>query len=398
VPRRGAGRRSGAPLLGRGDLIGRRALTLAFGLALAALSAEAVVRWVLPSRLVYRHPRFQLEAVDPRDSAREFEDPLVGPGLRVVPDDRLYGLKRNLRARFVCSEFDVSFTTDELGRRTPSPRGSDLRVLGIGDSFTMGFGVEAEETFLSVLGSRLAERGVRAEVLNAGVLGYTPWNSSRSLLREGLLSDPDVVILQLWVGDDLCGHVRPIRPALRAESSWKRSLKFAARHSQLVVFLRERVRAVPAARRWLMSHGFLERFGVDRLLAADFAERCAADLSALGSLLDEVQAACLGEGARLVVVLIPLREQVYEEDRRRALAYDGAEAASLDPEAPNRAVAEILHGRDVELVDPLEALRAARGEGRTYFAVRDVHLTPLGHRVVGEALARRLLASEPGPR
>lgn len=356
------------------------------------------MRWVLPSRLVYRHPRFEVEAVDPRDASREFEDPLVGPALRVVPDDRLYGLKRNLRARFVCSEFHVSFETDELGRRTPSPRGFDLRILGIGDSFRMGFGVEAEETFLSVLGSRLAERGMRAEVLNAGVLGYTPYNSARALLGEGLRADPDVVIFQLWVGDDLCGHARPIRPALRAESSWKRSLKFAARHSESAMFVRERVRAVPAARRWLMAHGFLERFGVDRLLAVDFAERCASDLSALASLLDEVRAACLREGARLVVVLVPLREQVYEEDRRRALAYDGVEAASLDPEAPNRAVAGILLGRDVEFVDPLEALRAASGEGRTYFAVRDVHLTPLGHRIVGEALESHLLGAEAGPR
>jgi hypothetical protein len=59
-------------------------------------------------------------------------------------------------------------------------------------------------------------------------------------------------------------------------------------------------------------------------------------------------------------------------------------------------VAEILRERGVELVDPLEALRARAGEGRSFFAGRDVHLTPLGHRIVGEALARRLLGAEPG--
>lgn len=356
------------------------------------------MRWMLPSGLVYQHPRFEVEAVDPRDAALEFEDPLVGPALRVVPDGWLYALKRNLDARFVSSEFDVSFATDDRGRRTPSPGGSDLRVLGIGDSFTMGFGVESEETFLFVLAARLAEHGLRAEALNAGVLGYNPYNSVGYLLADGLRADPSVVILQLWVGDDLCDHARPIRPALRSEGSWRRSLKFAARRSHLAMFVRERVRAVPAARLWLMRHGFLARFGVDRFLAADFAERCAADLSALASLLDEVQVACRREEARLVVLLVPLREQLYEGDRRRALAYDGVEedATDVDVEAPNRAVGEMLRELQIDLVDPLAALRARAGEGRSYFAGHDIHLTPLGHRIVGEALALHLLASEPG--
>jgi hypothetical protein len=375
-----------------------RAVVLAIGLALALLSAEALVRWVLPAGFVYQHPRFRVEAVDPRDAAREFEDPLLGPALRTVPEGWLYALKRSLRARFGSSEFDVSFETDGLGRRTLSPGGPDLRILGVGDSFTMGFGVEAGETFLSVAAVRLAERGVRAEAWNAGVLGYSPWNTAAYLLADGLRSDADVAVFQLWVGDDLCGPARPVRPELRSEGSWKRSLKFAVRHSHLAMLVRERIRAVPPARRWLMAHGFVDRFGFDRLLAPDFAERCAPELSTLASLFDEVQAACQREEVRLVALLVPVREQVVEDDRRRALAYDGAEgeADRLDADAPNRAVAEILRERGVELVDPLEALRARAGEGRSFFAGRDVHLTPLGHRIVGEALARRLLGAEPG--
>jgi hypothetical protein len=347
---------------------------------------------------VYQHPRFRVEAVDPRDAAREFEDPLLGPALRVVPDAWLYALKRDLRARFVSSEFDVSFETDGMGRRVPAPAGSELRMLGIGDSFTMGFGVEADETFLSVAAAHLAGRGVRGAAWNAGVLGYSPWNAARYLLGDGLRADPDVAIFQLWVGDDLCGPARPVRPELGSEGSWKRSLKFAVRHSHLAMLVRERVRTVPAARRWLMAHGFLERFGVDRLLAPDFAERCAPELSALASLFDEVQAACRREEVRLVALLVPVREQVVEEDRRRALAYDGAEgeAGRLDADAPNRALREILRERGVELVDPLEVLRARAGEGRSFFAGRDVHLTPLGHRILGEALAGRLLAAQAG--
>jgi hypothetical protein len=57
-------------------------------------------------------------------------------------------------------------------RRVVPPVGDRPRILLIGDSFTEGVGVPWEETFAGRLQAALASRGV--EVLNAGVVSYTP--------------------------------------------------------------------------------------------------------------------------------------------------------------------------------------------------------------------------------
>ena len=142
-----------------------------------------------------------------------------------------YRLKRDLRARFSSSEFDVSFETNESGLRGQPLRSDETyRVLGLGDSFAMGYGVEAEETYLSMLGE-LWDPRVEIEPLNAGLVGYNPYNSYHYLIGEGLGFEPKLVILQLWVGDDLCGGRDPGRP-----QDWKARLSNAGRRSGCSTF------------------------------------------------------------------------------------------------------------------------------------------------------------------
>lgn len=68
-----------------------------------------------------------------------------------------------------------------------------LRVIAIGDSRTYGYAVENDETFSHVLQSTLRERGVDAEVMNAGTHGYTAVQS-RAKLEELLPYKPNIVI------------------------------------------------------------------------------------------------------------------------------------------------------------------------------------------------------------
>jgi hypothetical protein len=83
--------------------------------------------------------------------------------------------------------------------RTPD----SLRIVGIGDSVMFGWGVRAEETFLSVLQRSLAEAlpGTRVEVLNTGVPGYNTAMEVAAFERYSLRWRPDIVILD-YVGND----------------------------------------------------------------------------------------------------------------------------------------------------------------------------------------------------
>ena len=124
-------------------------------LLLSTLAAECAVRNLAPQKV----PRFP-------------------QGLFV--DDRLlqYRLAPNFSGVASTGEYRNGLRTNGQGLREdrdygPKPAHAQ-RILAIGDSFTMGVGVESSETFSKVLERllRSTELGTSVEVINAGVPGY----------------------------------------------------------------------------------------------------------------------------------------------------------------------------------------------------------------------------------
>ncbi len=76
-----------------------------------------------------------------------------------------------------------------------------LRVVSLGDSFTVGYEVEAESTFSSVVERELIARGHDVEVLNAGVSGFSTAEEYLYLERELLKYDPDLVLVSFYTND-----------------------------------------------------------------------------------------------------------------------------------------------------------------------------------------------------
>jgi len=75
------------------------------------------------------------------------------------------------------------------------------RILSLGDSFTVGYEVDNNETFSSVIERELRSRGVAIEVLNAGVSGYSTAEECLYLERELLRYDPDLVLVSFFAND-----------------------------------------------------------------------------------------------------------------------------------------------------------------------------------------------------
>ena len=82
----------------------------------------------------------------------------------------------------------------------PTPSGEFV----IGDSFTMGSGVEIEKVYHSVVEEKLNERedSVRYELINFGVGGYNLLNYSGVLEKKAVLYDPDFIVI------GFCGQQR----------------------------------------------------------------------------------------------------------------------------------------------------------------------------------------------
>ena len=79
-----------------------------------------------------------------------------------------------------------------------------FRVVTLGDSLTFGFGIDYENTWVSILASHLkanAPRGIRVEVINAGVISYDS-ALGKQLLEDRILAlQPDLVLIGFGFND-----------------------------------------------------------------------------------------------------------------------------------------------------------------------------------------------------
>ena len=109
-------------------------------------------------------------------------------------------------------------------------------------------------------------------------------------------------------------------------------------------------------------------------------------------MLAKSREACARANARFIALLIPIREQVYERDRVSSLDYNfsSTDPATLDIKAPSRALRDAAVRAGVELVDLLEPFLNHDPAERLYFTRLDPHMTPAGHRLAAETLARHL--------
>ena len=118
----------------------------------------------------------------------------------------LRGIRPNARFRHTSVDGSWEFVTNGKGLRDSrefpygKPSGM-LRVLALGDSHTQGYEVRQHATYAAVLERYLAARGLRAEVLNAGVSGFSTAEALAYLENEGYRYQPDVVVLGFYAND-----------------------------------------------------------------------------------------------------------------------------------------------------------------------------------------------------
>jgi len=112
----------------------------------------------------------------------------------------------HVRQAFCTSEFSYHVTTNSLGfrdREFDLRRTEKTRILAIGDSFTFGWGIEADQTWPKVLEQGLEAAGYKVEVANLGRPGGFFFNDTATTEKAIPLLKPDLIILGVLQGDDL---------------------------------------------------------------------------------------------------------------------------------------------------------------------------------------------------
>ncbi len=119
------------------------------------------------------------------------------------------------------------------------------RIIVLGDSFTFGTGVRAQDTLPAQLEKMLdsGDHAAHAEVLNLGVGGYNTAHETALLANLGLALDPDIVVICYFLNDTNAGGTARAFGRITPE----KQLAFWRRHSRLVDVIASRFERQRAA-------------------------------------------------------------------------------------------------------------------------------------------------------
>jgi len=322
-----------------------------------------------------------------------------------TPDSTLgYRLKAGASARLTMSDFDTLVTINRAGVRDrevgPEAPG-ERRIVVLGDSLVMAVQVPLDVTFTAQLERLLnsgAARPSTYRVINAGVQGYGP--VEEYLFHRDVTSalHPGIVILALYAGNDAVeaantgfrlragekGRVPAQISALDPFTQWRRRL---IRRSIVLQIARLRIKTL------------LDRFGwrpeIDpplRTYLPDAPPEIARGLAVTRDAVSRLAALTSSQGARLVVLLLPARFQVDDEDYGRLKAIVARSGQTLERDRATERFKAALAGLDVPVLDALPALREASRQSDV-FIQSTAHFTPYGHEVMARILAGFLLDS-----
>ena len=291
------------------------------------------------------------------------------------------------------------------------------RILVLGDSQTEGI-VDNRETYASRIEYDLdAADSAKVEVLNAGTSGYSPLLEYLWLRERGIPLQPDLVVLALYVGNDIAelgaheanfGGFGPsvLLPSLeRRNGSWHLYAPGALRgpfgridwllETQLQTYaLLRRIFPRPDPHPGSPMHRIISTCAgcLQTLWQAWMAKGdpggLGEDFERLAYVLGETKAAARRLGIPLVVAVIPTRAEVERQiPELLGMSYD---AAGFDDEIRRRIIAS-CEAQGIAVIDLLPPLRSAfEQEKKPLYWLLDWHLNVRGHAVVADYLAPRL--------
>ena len=279
----------------------------------------------------------------------------------------------------------------------PKPPG-EYRILVTGDSFTFAEQVNQQETFTQLLEDRLnAERpGRRYRVLNAGSNGWATANEAVYLTKEGVRFQPDVVVVALYLGNDVSDNYRRVATVynaveadlvLRGADSFEGPRRILRKSEVYSVFESGVLAKLP----WWQDDGGSS--ADDRKPPRTLAEAEEA-WTITEQLLDRMRDVSESQGARFMVMVVPTALAVAQRGGAgvKETDEDDEEEQSGEDEKPgfedpHGTLGELLARANLVSLDLLSPLRRAdsRTKDRLYYR-QNAHWTAVGHGVAADAL------------
>lgn len=323
---------------------------------------------------------------------------------------QIRGIRPDMQYRMTSIDGSWKFVTNSKGFRNTrefshAKPANTLRVLSIGDSHTQGYEARQDATFSAVLERFLNKHARSAEVINAGVSGFSTAEALVFLENEGVRYGPDVVVLGFFAND----FEDNLKAGLFDIDAQGRLIEKRYEHLP-GVRIQDVIYSIPGVP-WLSENSYFYSLLFNRVweffkasLAA-LAQKQSAEKDAPGAappktfeyavpttakfsrhevaltaaLIQRMHRFCTERGIRLIVVDIPSFPGPYRYQ------------SSLPP-----ALLESLAASNIEYISSTDLLGKYDGAAEIHVPHGHHHISEFTHALIGTGIGHRLIAAGAG--
>jgi hypothetical protein len=285
-------------------------------------------------------------------------------------------------------DFSAPFHTDGYGFRNPWPWPEQADIVVLGDSFVFGYGVADMEAWPALLAQALPQ----SRLINLGLIGAGPQQYLRVYETFGRLLQPKVIVIGLFLINDFWDAAM-FDGWVSAHTTehyliWRRrhhhftlseplaSIKSVLlQHSYVYNLARNTYRAWSrggAIHLELTDGGRLQLVPSLVEYAANRGQPARREFQLVLQALVDLQALAHQQGASVLVVIQPAKEEVYLPLLSRPVA---------DLSAPVRVA---LEAHRIEYLDTTAAFEQCARAGKRLFFEVDGHVNTQGHRLIAQ--------------
>lgn len=253
-----------------------------------------------------------------------------------------------------------------------------VRILGLGDSFTFGWGVSLEESFLKKLEDHLQQlTGLNIETINSGIPGWD-LNHYHAYYREvGVRYSADIVLLSYFFNDapDI------LQETLPADDRYQKGGKHTGgvfRFSYLFNFIKSLAHNIRRENRYKQFDHLVELearrtkmvIPNNDMVFDPGPDQTQASTHIIKTLLQNIKSLAREHGGQLIMMYIP----------------DVAQLGYPEWQHINRVLASLTAELNIPFLDMTPIFESAPDPMAYYLWPQDAHSNALGHAKMAEAL------------
>jgi lysophospholipase L1-like esterase len=268
---------------------------------------------------------------------------------------------------------------------------NEFRILCLGDSITFGIGVDITQTYVKLTEKILNKDKVRFNLINGGGLGAAP-GCYDFLLKKGIAFDPDMVIVQIYIGNDFYDSLDSLYSDKKLSSLVDRP------DTQYL----EEIPLIGKIKRMLATRICILDFIWNRLIQIDYIDdllfrfnirygnraiylrnypkteeyAVAAELGGL----EKLNNLCNSKGIKVLFLIVPDKTQVF---KKKFLNND-----KYYYKKPNEIIKNFCKNNNIPYIDFLDRYEELSVETvKDFYYITDIHWTKKGHAYAAEVLA-----------